>query len=236
MKDSEDINGILVVDKPSGWTSHDVVKKTKRLLDAKKVGHTGTLDPMATGVLVLLVGHATKLAYRFEHDRKRYLAGITFGSSTDTYDAEGVVTATGDPSVVDTNDLKRVVDHMKGEIQQIPPMFSAVKVGGKRLYKLAREGRTIERKARTIIIDSISADYSAYPVVLLDIICSKGTYVRSVAHHLGESLGCPAHLSTLRRIASGNYTIESAVDFKAIVESGATDKLEMSILQPEILE
>lgn len=232
----KDINGILVVDKPSGWTSHDVVKKTKRLLDAKKVGHTGTLDPMATGVLVLLIGHATKQAYRFEHDSKRYLAGVTFGSSTDTYDAEGVVTVTGNPALVDPSDLKRVVDSMKGEFQQVPPMYSAVKVGGKRLYKLAREGRTIERTPRTITIESISADYTAYPVVLLDIVCSKGTYIRSIAHHLGESLGCPAHLSMLRRIASGNYTIENAVNFQAIVDSGVVDNLELAILHPEMLE
>lgn len=231
-----DIHGIIVVDKPAGWTSHDVVKKTKHVLRAAKVGHTGTLDPIATGVLILLIGRATKLARLFEHDRKRYLAEITFGRSTNTYDSTGKTIDSGDPDRIDTGDLLKAIDELTGEIEQIPPMFSAVKVGGKKLYSLARKGVTIERKPRIVNIEKVKADISNYPSITLDILCSKGTYIRSIAHQLGKTMGCPAHLSALRRTESGSFTLDDAVDFISVVESGNAEEFERAIIRPEELK
>ncbi|MCE5250657.1 tRNA pseudouridine(55) synthase TruB [bacterium] len=220
-----DINGILVVDKPQGWTSHDVVQKTRNLLGGVKVGHTGTLDPNATGVLVLLIGAATKSAYLFADDRKRYRAEITFGLATDTHDCDGVTTATGNPEKVDRKNLAEIIAGFTGESEQIPPMYSAVKVNGKKLYQIARKGETVERKPRTINIESIQTDMSLYPKIVLDIVCSKGTYIRVIAHQIGEKSGCPSHLSALKRIASGRYTIDDAVDFLAITQFHGRDEI-----------
>ena len=217
--------GILVIDKPRGWTSHDVTKKARNLLGGVKIGHTGTLDPNATGVLVLLIGKATKMAKYFEKDTKRYEAVITFGWATDTYDSNGRTTATGDYNDVDIDYLQEVIDGFSGESEQIPPMYSAVKVNGKRLYQLARMGKTITRKSRTIQIDYIKSDLTDYPRIMLDIVCSKGTYIRSIAHQLGEKVGCPSHLSALRRTSSGKYTVEEAVDFLSIAESSDDTEL-----------
>ncbi|MFC1694328.1 tRNA pseudouridine(55) synthase TruB, partial [Candidatus Latescibacterota bacterium] len=180
------------MDKPSGWTSHDVVNKIRNILGVKKVGHTGTLDPMATGVLVLLIGKATKLAKHFENDTKRYVAEVTFGQATDTFDSTGKTTATGVPKNIDLDKLRATIKNLKGESDQVPPMFSAVKVDGKRLYRLARHGKTVKRKPRRIVITEIESDFSDFPRIKLDIECSKGTYIRSIAHELGEKIGCPA--------------------------------------------
>jgi len=223
----KEISGILVVDKPPGWTSHDVVQKIRNVLGGIKVGHTGTLDPDATGVLVLLIGNATKMAYLYENDDKRYRAEITFGQATDTYDASGKIIATGDPTIVDRQRLEAVIQGFVGESEQLPPMYSAVKVQGKRLYQLARKGKTIERKPRKIVIRSIVSDLSRYPRIVLDIVCSKGTYIRSIAHQLGEIVGCPSHLSSLRRTESGTFSLEDALDFLPFIESrGKLDVLD----------
>ena len=232
-------DGILIVDKPQGWTSHDVVKKTRNLLGGAKVGHTGTLDPMATGILVLLVGKATKMARYFEKDDKRYLAEVTFGRSTDTFDSLGKTTSTGDPGSVDMTMLRNVIASFEGKSEQVPPMFSAVKVGGKKLYQLARAGHTVERKPRTIVIKKLEADISGYPAVKLDIECSKGTYIRTIAQQLGERAGCPSHLSALRRTVSGNYTLQDAIDFLKVAKSEDKYTLEqhiIPILNPETTE
>lgn len=224
-----EINGILVVDKPKGWTSHDVVKKARNMLGGSKVGHTGTLDPNATGVLILLIGKATKAAKYFENDKKRYEAEVTFGWATDTYDCDGRTTVTGDYKAVDLNFLQKIIDGYYGESEQIPPMYSAVKVKGKKLYQLARKGIEITRKPRKISIDFIQSDFNDYPRIILDIICSKGTYIRSIAHQLGEQAGCPSHLSALRRTESGNYSLGDAVDIRSLAESSAVDTLIQSI-------
>ena len=224
-----ELNGILVVDKPNGWTSHDVVQKAKNLLGARKVGHTGTLDPSATGLLVLLVGSATKSARLFENDRKRYHAEITFGRATDTYDGKGKTTAHCDPELLDLEELEKALEHFKGVIEQVPPMFSALKINGRKLYELARSGRTVERKTREVTIFEMNADLSGYPVITLDIECSKGTYVRSIAHELGETVGCPAYLSALIRTGAGEFTLDDAVDFLSIAESGDVSNLRRMI-------
>jgi len=225
----ETLKGILVVDKPAGWTSHDVVGKTRRLLGIKKVGHTGTLDPMATGVLVLLVGSATKQAKRFENDDKRYRAEITFGRATDSFDATGTTIAEGDPELIGQRELLDAIDSFIGVTEQMPPMFSAVKVDGKKLYTLARQGKTIERKPRSVTIYSMDADVKGFPTVTLDIHCSKGTYIRAIAHDLGEKVGCPAHLSALRRTASGRFTIDDAVDFMNCAQTGNAGVLKEAV-------
>ncbi len=225
-----DLNGILVVDKPSSWTSHDVVQKTKNLLGGPKVGHTGTLDPFATGVLVLLVGKATKQAKFFENDDKRYHAEITFGYATDTFDSTGRVTSTGDPDAVNREELKSFIQSLEGESEQIPPMYSAVKVGGKKLYQLARAGKEIERKPRKIVIQSIEAHIEEFPKIQLNIHCSKGTYIRTIADQLGTMAGCPACLTALRRTSSGTYTLDDAVVFLPLAEAGDSDVLKKAII------
>lgn len=207
----ESPEGIIIVNKPSGWTSHDVVKKVRILLGGIKVGHAGTLDPAATGVLVLLIGKATLESARITGDNKRYRAQITFGRSTDTYDVDGVTVANGDPGKVDREKLPDLIQTLVGESEQLPPIYSAVKVKGKRLYRYARSGEVPELTPRKIRIDSIGADCSGYPVIELDIVCSKGTYIRELANRLGLLAECPAYLSSLCRTASGPFLIEDAV-------------------------
>ncbi len=228
--------GILVVNKPAGWTSHDVVHKTRNLLGGCKVGHTGTLDPFATGVLVLLIGKATKKAGRFEQDIKEYQAEITFGYATDTYDLTGAVTETGDPSGIDQTALMCAIDSFRGESYQVPPPYSAVKVSGTRLYKLARQGKTVEVEPRKITVHAITGHLETFPVIRLELVCSKGTYVRSIAHDLGKKVGCPAHLSALKRTRAGEYTLADAVDFLAVAETSGKSMLEASIRQLRDLE
>lgn len=230
----KELNGILVVDKPEGWTSHDVVKKTKNMLNRVKIGHTGTLDPFATGVLILLVGQATKHARLFEHCTKRYYAEVIFGYATDTFDRTGAITFSGDPKTVKRPALLEAIKSLEGESEQIPPMYSAVKVHGQKLYHLARAGKTIERTPRKILIEHIEPTDIDLPKVCLDIKCSKGTYIRSLADRLGKLVGCPSHLSALRRTEIGDYSVDKAVDFLTVVESGDSDVLKQAILPVEI--
>ncbi len=212
----ESPDGIIILNKPSGWTSHDVVKKVRNLLGGAKVGHAGTLDPAATGVLVLLIGRATRESSRITGDDKRYRAQVTFGRSTDTFDGDGATVETGDPGSMDRERLPALVQGLLGESEQLPPLYSAVKVKGKRLYKYARSGDIPERTPRKIRIDSISCDCTTFPVIDLKIACSKGTYIREIAHRLGELAGCPSYLSALCRTASGPFTIEHAVTLEEL--------------------
>ena len=222
-------DGILVVNKPAGWTSHDVVNKARNLLGGCKVGHTGTLDPFATGVLVLLIGKATRQAKLFEHDVKGYDAEITFGSATDTYDCTGTVTETGDPGAVDTAAIAREIESLRGVSLQTPPPYSAVKVGGVRLYKLARKGKPAEAQPREITIHEVNGSIAAFPVVRLQMVCSKGTYVRAVAHELGRKIGCPAHLSALERTRVGDFTLADACDFLTAAKASDATMLAQNI-------
>lgn len=205
------MNGILVIDKPAGPTSHDVVFMVKKKLGARKIGHLGTLDPTATGVLPLCINEATKLSRFFEQDEKEYLAVIKLGEETDTCDSEGKVTYKGDITPIVEEDIFSAIADFKGRIKQIPPMFSALKVSGIPLYKLARKCIDVERKPRDVEIYSIRIESITIPLVAIRVTCSKGTYIRSLAFDVGKRLGCGAHLVGLRRIRSGRFSLEDGI-------------------------
>ncbi len=205
------MNGVLVIDKPASVTSHDVVSNVKKKLGAKKVGHLGTLDPLATGVLVLVIDGATKCARLLDGGNKEYAAELVLGVETDTYDSVGTVTFRGDASAVTGSAVMEALSKFTGKVQQVPPMYSSVKRNGVPLYKLARKGITVERQSKDIEIYSIEATAIALPKVSFRVVCSKGTYVRAICHDLGKALGCGAHMTSLRRTASGPFNIEGAV-------------------------
>ena len=204
------MNGVIVIDKPAGFTSHDVVSQVKKILGAKKAGHTGTLDPMATGVLPVCVNEATKLAGFLSNDNKEYLATMLLGVKTDTLDTEGKIVGQSD-IVVSDHEIETTLSRMVGKIKQIPPAFSAVKYCGDPLYKWARKGFMIEAAPREVEIRHIFIKDISYPRVTFQVACSKGTYIRSLCADVGELLGCGACLSGLRRIRSGFFSEDMAV-------------------------
>lgn len=211
-------DGFLVVDKPAGITSHDVVARLRRQLGTRRVGHAGTLDPMATGVLVVGVGMATRLLRFVESTRKRYEAEVTFGARTDSLDVTGEVIETADASHVTEARVRDAVAGFVGELEQIPPMVSAIKVDGERLHAKARRGETIERTPRRITIHELTVldfEPGEQPRATLDVVCSAGTYVRTLADDLGVALGTLAHLSMLRRTAVGEATVAEAIALDA---------------------
>lgn len=214
------VSGILIMNKPAGFTSHDVVAKLRGILRTKKIGHGGTLDPMATGVLPVFVGGATKAADYAAAQDKEYLAGFALGAATDTQDVTGTVTARSDVRA-DEAAVRDVLAGFLGAQQQIPPMYSAVKIGGQKLYDLARKGKTVERPARDITIREIAltafdetAQRGAFRVT-----CSKGTYVRTIVNDLGERLGTLAAMDALTRTRSGVYTLAEAVSFEQVEQA-----------------
>lgn len=213
------LTGLLVIDKPAGLTSHDVVQRVRRAWRIKQVGHTGTLDPLATGVLVVCVGAATRVSeYLLGHD-KAYRATIRLGVETDTYDAEGEVIATH-PVDVPRATLETTLEKFVGAIQQVPPMYSALKRDGQKLYELARAGIEVERAARSLTVYALDLLDFQPPDVTLEVRCSAGTYLRSIAHDVGEALGTGAHLIALRRTAAGPFRLEHAIglaEFEAAV-------------------
>jgi tRNA pseudouridine55 synthase len=213
------VDGVLVCDKPAGITSHDVVARVRRLAGQRRVGHGGTLDPPATGVLVLALGRATRLLPFLPMEPKRYLARIAFGSETDTLDASGTVTATADTAGLDEAAVRDALAGFLGPQQQLPPMVSAVKVGGERLYAKARRGESVERAARPIVVHALElVDFAAgeRPEATVEVTCSGGTYVRSLAADLGRRLGTLAHLAALRRTAVGQFTEADAHTLPAL--------------------
>jgi tRNA pseudouridine55 synthase len=211
------MDGILVVDKPAGMTSHDVVDRVRKSLGTKKVGHAGTLDPDATGLLVVGVGRATRLLSYAQETPKRYTAVARFGVTTTTQDSSGEVTSER-PARITEADLKEVLDDFTGELKQIPPMVSAVKVGGERLYKKARRGEEVERAPRVVTVYELAlVDFDATgPTATLDVACSAGTYVRTLVADIGEALGCGAHLAALRRTENAGFTIDDAVKLEDV--------------------
>ncbi len=214
------VSGVLVVDKPIGLTSHDVVQIIRRGTGIRRAGHTGTLDPRASGVLVVLVGPAVRLSEYVSASDKRYQATIRLGSSTDTYDSEGAVTRPTVPvdSITEEHFLEVLGDFI-GEIEQIPPPYSAVKIKGKKAYEMAREGEEFDLSPRKINVYSLDVLEWAPPEVVIDVYCSSGTYVRSLANDLGNALGCGAHLVGLRRTKSGRFTLRDAVPLRRLQEA-----------------
>ncbi|HLT69449.1 MAG TPA: tRNA pseudouridine(55) synthase TruB [Acidimicrobiales bacterium] len=210
-------SGVAVVDKPAGWTSHDVVAKARGLLGTRKVGHSGTLDPDATGVLVLGVGRATRLLQFLSGLDKRYAGEVVLGVATTTLDASGEVVGTWDMSGVGLDDVRRAAAGLTGEIDQVPPMVSAKKVEGRRLHELARAGVEVERPPVRVRVDRFEVGEPVEPGVYpIEVTCSAGTYVRSLAADLGAALGGGAHLRALRRLAVGPFTIEEAVPLEQL--------------------
>lgn len=217
------VSGVLVVDKPVGLTSHDVVQIIRRGTGIRRAGHTGTLDPRASGVLVILIGPAVRLSEFVSASDKRYQATIHLGASTDTYDSEGVIVAPHGPTVpvadIDEDDFNEVLQRFVGEIEQIPPPYSAVKVQGKKAYEMAREGEEVDLAPRIIKVYSLDVLEWAPPEVVVDVYCSSGTYVRSLANDLGKALGTGAHLVGLRRTKSGRFTLRDAVPLRRLQET-----------------
>ncbi len=211
------VSGFLNINKPRGMTSHDVVARIRRGLNVKKVGHAGTLDPLATGVLVICIGGATRLSEYAMQSTKRYRATVTLGVETDTYDAEGEIVARHDASHITQQDVENVLGQFCGEIDQLPPMYSAIKQNGRKLYELARAGKTVERKARAVTIHDLVLIDGSLPKFTLDVICSAGTYIRSLAYDIGQVLGVGAHMSELVRTASGTFTLENAVELERLL-------------------
>lgn len=205
------MNGVLVADKPAGWTSHDAVAKVKKTLGADKVGHLGTLDPMATGVLPLVINGATRFASRLEAGSKEYLAALKLGEETDTYDKDGKVVSRAQLPHIAEGALEEALLSFKGVIKQVPPMYSAVKQSGVPLYKLARKGVVVERAPKEVEVYSLEILEVLLPYVRFRVSCSKGTYIRSICHDAGRLLGVGAHLTELRRTESSGFKIDSAV-------------------------
>ncbi|MEK7704255.1 MAG: tRNA pseudouridine(55) synthase TruB [Myxococcota bacterium] len=211
------MHGVLIVDKPAGPTSHDVVVAMRKALREKKVGHTGTLDPVATGVLPLVLGDGTKIArYLTGHD-KTYRATVCLGITTDTHDTAGRVVAEHPVEVSETA-VREALASFRGEIEQVPPMYSAKKVQGQKLYELARQGVEIERESKRVTIHTLEVIEVALPDVTLELRCSAGTYVRVLAYDLGQKLACGAHLKELRRLAVGSFTLADAVGLEAAID------------------
>ncbi len=217
------VNGILLLDKPVGLTSNAALQKVKKLFNARKAGHTGSLDPLASGLLPLCFGEATKISGFLLDADKRYRVSCKLGERTTTGDAEGEVTETRPVTGLDEQKIRNVLDGYLGEISQIPPMYSAVKHKGKRLYELAREGVEVEREARTVTIHEMSLLCVDLPVMELDVHCSKGTYVRALVEDIGEDLGCGAHVADLRRSQVGPFDANGMVtmaSLEALAEKG----------------
>ena len=214
-------NGIIIIDKPAGWTSMDVCAKLRGLFREKRVGHAGTLDPMATGVLPVFVGRATRAVEFAERGAKEYLAGLRLGVTTDTQDTTGTVLAERTVSV-EPEELEAVLPRFRGEILQIPPMYSAVKIGGKKLYELARKGREVERKPRPVTLYELEiVERCGANEYLLRAACSKGTYIRTLCHDIGQALGCGGAMCSLRRTAAAGFTLAEAVTLNQVLEAPA---------------
>ncbi len=217
--------GLLVIDKPEGITSHDVVQQIRRLSRIRRVGHAGTLDPLATGVLLVCLGRATRLIEYLVGQPKTYVGVVRLGQKTDTYDAEGEVTQVR-PVAVGEEEIAAALHNFRGRIQQVPPLYSALKKEGQPLYKLARQGQIIDVPARPVTIYELEILAWNLPDVTLRVVCSAGTYIRSLAHDVGEQLGCGGHLVALRRTAVGMMTIDAAAPLASLSPDNWTTHLQ----------
>lgn len=213
-------NGIIIIDKPAGWTSMDVCAKLRGILHEKRVGHGGTLDPMATGVLPVFVGHATRAVEFAENSRKEYVAGLRLGQITNTQDISGETLETR-PVTVTRSDVESVLARFLGDIEQIPPMYSAIKINGQKLYDLARKGREVARKPRPVTICELELlEQERETDYCFRCVCSKGTYIRTLCHDIGQALGCGGTLYSLRRTMAAGFTLDQAVTLEDVQAQG----------------
>ena len=212
------MNGIVIVDKPQDWTSQDVTARLRRVFNTRRIGHGGTLDPMATGVLPVFVGRATRGVEFFEHAEKIYEATLRLGLTTDTEDITGTILEEREVQITEA-EFSDVLPRFRGKIQQIPPMYSALKVNGQKLYDLARQGKVVERQPREIEIFELSCLEFAGNTARLRIHCSKGTYIRTLCKDIGEALGCGGCMESLRRVRAGEYSIDDAVPLAVLLEA-----------------
>ena len=218
MQEFSALDGAILIDKPAGPTSHDVVDAIRRKFGIKKVGHCGTLDPNATGLLIIVLGRGTKLSERLMGDDKVYEGTVKFGESTDSYDSDGELTGSMPVMPMTLDELNAEAATFIGDIMQVPPMVSAIKKNGVPLYKLARKGVEVEREPRLIHVYNFRFTEYNEPLAVFRVACTKGTYVRSLAHDLGQKLGCGAHLTTLRRSASGKFDVSDALPLDAVLQ------------------
>jgi tRNA pseudouridine55 synthase len=227
-------DGVLLVDKAEGMTSHDVVALVRRRLQTKKVGHCGTLDPIATGLLLITIGRGTKIQDLLMSEDKEYAGTLTLGVVTDTQDRAGKVLEERPVPPLDEGAVRAAFDKFRGDFYQMPPMVSAIKRGGVPLYKLAREGKVVEREPRLVHVYGYSIDQIAPPEIDFSVKCSKGFYVRTYAHDIGEALGCGAHLKNLRRTRSGRFVVDGAVTIDELKNSEPVDVLDRILSLPEV--
>ncbi|HHZ84031.1 MAG TPA: tRNA pseudouridine(55) synthase TruB [Nitrospirales bacterium] len=223
------MDGILNIDKPPGWTSHDIVAKLRRLLNIRKIGHTGTLDPAATGVLLICIGKATRVAEYLVEREKEYRAVLRLGEATDTQDGTGQVIERHDAGGITETRLRAVIQQFTGNILQVPPMYSAIKINGVALYKLARAGQTIPRSARAIHVSHIGIGDIRGRDVTLDVTCSKGTYIRTLCHDVGAALGVGGHLHQLTRLRVGSFLRAHALTIETVEQLHREQRLESSL-------
>ena len=222
------MNGIVIVDKPQGWTSQDVTARLRRVFNTRRIGHGGTLDPMATGVLPVFVGRATRGVEFFEHAEKIYEATLRLGLTTDTEDVTGTV-LTEQEAKISEQDFLNILPQFRGKIQQIPPMYSALKVNGQKLCDLARKGKEVERQPREIEIYELECLEFSGDTARLRVHCSKGTYIRTLCKDIGEALGCGGCMAALRRVSAGEYGIEEAVPLQTLLDTDTPDQYLRSV-------
>src|SRR3954447_10987211 len=227
-------DGVLLVDKAAGMTSHDVVALVRRRLQIKKVGHCGTLDPIATGLLLLTLGRGTKIQDLLMSEDKEYAGTLTLGITTDTQDREGEVIQQRSVPELDESQIRAAFEKFRGDFYQLPPMVSAKKHGGVPLYKLARQGKVVEREPRLVHVYRYTVDRIALPDIDFTVLCSKGFYVRTYAHDIGETLGCGAHLKTLRRTKSGRFAVHGAITVDEIRNVPRTEIVNRLLTLPEV--
>ena len=223
------MNGVINIYKPEGLTSFDVVRQVRKICGTSKVGHTGTLDPLASGVLPICIGKGTKLVDYIMEGRKTYRAELKLGQVTDTYDREGKVIRENSYEHISKEVIENVINSFQKEYSQIPPMYSAIKINGKKLYDLARQGIEVERKGRNVVIYKVEILNINKPFVEFRVLCSKGTYIRSLCYDIGETLGCGAYMTKLEREATGTFNIENSIN----IEDLNRDKLEASLISLE---
>jgi tRNA pseudouridine55 synthase len=227
-------DGVLLVDKAEGMTSHDVVALVRRRLQVRKVGHCGTLDPIATGLLLITVGRGTKVQDLLMSEDKEYAGTFVFGVTTDTQDRQGVVIQQRPVPALDETQIRAAFEKFRGDFYQLPPMVSAKKHGGVPLYKLARQGKVVEREPRLVHVYRYTIDRIGLPEIDFSVLCSKGFYVRTYAHDIGESLGCGAHLKSLRRTKSGRFDLANAINVAQIKDATREEILSRLLSLPDV--